>query len=137
MKSKNYLYIIGLSVMTIGGVSCNKYLDRLPLDTITSEAFFENATQVEQALTGVYNAFGARTVSPGLNNPTPYYSKMDLYTELGLERGLNGTIGSGAYNPTNGAKSKECDGSCRICEGRRGSEGIEGFGLLAPDSVLG
>jgi starch-binding outer membrane protein, SusD/RagB family len=101
MKNKNIIAFC-IAFMAIGGVSCDKYLNRLPLDTITSEAFFENATQVDQALTGVYNAFGVRTVSPGFNNPTPYYSKMDLYTELGLERGLNGTIGSGAYAPTSG-----------------------------------
>ncbi len=102
MNYKNNLIAFGISVIAVGAVSCNKYLDRLPLDTITSEAFYENATQVDQALTGVYNAYGVRTVSPGFGNPTPYYSKMDLYTELGLERGLNGTIGSGAYNPTSG-----------------------------------
>lgn len=100
---KNKIVIgIALAVLVVAGASCKKYLNRLPLDTITSEAFFENATQVDQALTGVYNAFGVRTVSPGFNNPTPYYSKMDLYTEIGLERGLNGTIGSGAYSPTSG-----------------------------------
>lgn len=100
---KNKIFIaFGIAAMALAGVSCNKYLNRLPLDTITSEAFFENETQVNQALTGVYNAFGVRTVSPGFQNPTPYYAKMDLYTEIGLERGLNGTIGSGAYAPTSG-----------------------------------
>jgi starch-binding outer membrane protein, SusD/RagB family len=103
MNYKNILIVFGLAVITVGTTSCKKYLDRLPLDTITSEAFFENATQVNQALTGVYNAYGVRTVSPGFGNPTTYYSKMDLYTEIGLERGLNGTIGSGAYNPSNGS----------------------------------
>ncbi len=102
MKHINKHTFIILLITTIGISSCKKYLDRTPLDTITSEAFYSNANEVEQALTGVYNAFGARTVSPGYNNPTPYYSKLDLYTEIGLERALNGTIGSGAYNATNG-----------------------------------
>ncbi len=83
--------------------SCNKYLDKQPLSEITSEAFFETPAQINQALTGVYNAFGARTVSPGFTNPTTYYSKMDLYTEIGLERGIGGTIGSGVYSATNGS----------------------------------
>lgn len=91
-----------LFIFLITTFSCKKYLDKQPLDAITSEDFYQTAAQINQALTGVYNAYGARTVSPGLNNPTPYYSKMDLYTEIGLERGLNGTIGSGAYNTTNG-----------------------------------
>jgi hypothetical protein len=102
MNYTNKIIAFGILLIAIAAASCNKYLDRLPLDTITSEAFFENATQVDQALTGVYNAYGVRTVSPGFGNPTPYYSKMDLYTEIGLERGLNGTIGSGAYSPASG-----------------------------------
>jgi hypothetical protein len=102
MNFKKYILVTGAAAVVLGAASCKKYLDRLPLDTITSEAFYQNATQVEQGLTGVYNAYGARTISPGFGNPTPYYAKMDLFTEIGLERGLNGTIGSGAYNPTTG-----------------------------------
>jgi len=90
------------AALLLGSSSCKKYLDRRPLDTITTEAFFENGSQIQQALTGVYNAYGARTISPGYSNPTTYYAKMDLFTEIGLERGLNGTIGSGAYNTSNG-----------------------------------
>jgi hypothetical protein len=102
MNYKKYILIPSVTVLFFGAVSCKKYLDKAPLDTITSEAFYTNATQVDQALTGIYSAYGARTMSPGFGNPTSYYSKMDLYTEIGLERGLNGTIGSGAYNPTDG-----------------------------------
>ena len=83
--------------------SCEKYLDRNPESAITQRDFYSNGQQVQQALTGVYNAIGARTISPGFNNPTTYYSKLDLFTEIGLERGLSGTIGSGAYNATNGS----------------------------------
>ena len=100
MKYRKYILIASVTTFLVGATSCKKYLDKLPLDTITTEAFYSDATQVNQALTGVYNAFGARTVSPGYGNPTPYYAKMDLFTEIGLERGLNGTIGSGAYSPT-------------------------------------
>ncbi|MCU0323015.1 MAG: RagB/SusD family nutrient uptake outer membrane protein, partial [Chitinophagaceae bacterium] len=106
MNFKKYLIIPSIAALVVGSASCKKYLDKLPLDSITSEAFYSNGTQVEQALTGVYSAYGARTISPGFANPTTYYSKMDLYTEIGLERGLNGTIGSGAYNPTNGTVSE-------------------------------
>jgi hypothetical protein len=82
--------------------SCEKYLDRNPESAITQRDFYSNRQQVQQALTGVYNAIGARTISPGFNNPTTYYSKLDLYTEIGMERGLSGTIASGAYNAANG-----------------------------------
>ncbi len=101
MKQHKLLMVSGVAALLLGATSCKKYLDRRPLDTITTEAFFENGTQVQQALTGVYSAYGARTISPGYSNPTTYYAKMDLYTEIGLERGLNGTIGSGAYNTAN------------------------------------
>lgn len=102
MNHKKYFIVLGISVAMLGTTSCKKYLDREPLDTITSESFYTNATQVQQALTGVYSSYGARTISPGLSNPTTYFAKMDLHTELGLERGLNATIGSGAYNPLDG-----------------------------------
>ncbi len=102
MNYRKYLMITGFAATLIGATSCKKYLNKLPLDTITSEAFYTTSTQVQQALTGIYSAYGARTISPGFGNPTTYYAKMDLHTELGLERGLNGTIGSGAYNPSDG-----------------------------------
>jgi starch-binding outer membrane protein, SusD/RagB family len=106
MKRNIKYSFLAITMLSFGLVSCNKYLDKAPLSSITSEAFYSNAQEVDQALTGVYSAFGARTVSPGFSNPTTYYSKMDLYTEIGLERGLNGTIASGAYNSTNGTVSE-------------------------------
>ncbi len=102
MKKNRIYSFVAVLCMVTSLISCKKYLDRTPLSDITSDAFFSNATEVQQALVGVYSAAGARTISPGFSNPTPYYAKMDLYTEIGLERGLNGTIGSGAYNTTNG-----------------------------------
>jgi starch-binding outer membrane protein, SusD/RagB family len=102
MNYRKYIMITGVATVLLGASSCKKYLNKLPLDTITSEAFYTTGTQVQQALTGVYSAYGARTISPGFANPTTYYAKMDLHTEIGLERGLNGTIGSGAYNPSDG-----------------------------------
>ena len=102
MNYRKYLMLTGFAAVLIGASSCKKYLNKLPLDTITSEAFYTTPTQVQQALTGVYSAYGARTISPGFGNPTTYFAKMDLHTEIGLERGLNGTIGSGAYNPSDG-----------------------------------
>lgn len=106
MKNKflpGSILLLALAILLPG---CKKYLDRNPLSTFSQADFYNNPAQVQQALTGVYNAFGARTVSPGFNNPTPYYSKMDLFTELGHERGLNQTIASGAYSSTNGTVSE-------------------------------
>lgn len=100
---KIYKYLIAsLAISSLGITGCNKYLDKEPLSSITQRDFYSNAAEVNAALNGVYNAIGARTISPGFGNPTPYYAKMDLYTELGLERGLSGTIASGTYDVTNG-----------------------------------
>jgi hypothetical protein len=41
---------------------------------------------------------------------------MDLYTELGLERGLNGTIASGAYDATNGTVSELWTGFFQVVQ---------------------
>ncbi len=96
----NHKFILFVFILC-GSLSCKKYLDRTPQSAFTQNDYYSNAEQVQQALTGVYNAMGARTVSPGFSNPTPYYAKIDLFTEIGLERGLNGTIGSGTYDPNN------------------------------------
>lgn len=106
MKNKIISQTLVILLVFIGIVSCNKYIDKTPLSADTQANFYTNADQVQQALTGVYNAFGARSVSPGFSNPTPYYAKFDLYTEIGLERGLSGTIASGSYDPTNGSISE-------------------------------
>lgn len=96
----NRIWILALLIGSFS--SCKKYLDRNPLSADTQRNFYSTEAQVQQALTGVYNAVGARTISPGFNNPTTYYAKMDLYTEIGIERSLSGTIGSGSYGTTDG-----------------------------------
>jgi hypothetical protein len=94
---------MALALIAISFSACKKYLDRSPLSAVTQRDFYKDAAQVQQGLVGVYNAIGARTMSPGFNNPTTYYAKLDLYTELGIERALSGTIGSGSYDANNGA----------------------------------
>jgi starch-binding outer membrane protein, SusD/RagB family len=102
MKNNLRYSWIAVVVIIIAGSSCKKYLERDPLSSVSQRDFYSDAQQVQQALTGVYNAIGARTISPGFSNPTTYYAKLDLFTELGIERALSGTIGSGSYDATNG-----------------------------------
>jgi starch-binding outer membrane protein, SusD/RagB family len=102
MKNINKLKVTVIALLALSITSCKKYLNKLPLSEATQAEYYSNAEQVEQGLIGVYNAMGARTVSPGFSNPTTYYSKFDLFTEIGMERGLTGTIGSGSYDATNG-----------------------------------
>jgi len=106
MKNKIFYSLTLLAFMASGISSCEKYIDRNPLSAISQRDFYSNGEQVQQALTGVYNAVGARTISPGFGNPTPYYAKMDLHTEIGMERGLSGTIGSGSYGTTDGTTAE-------------------------------
>jgi starch-binding outer membrane protein, SusD/RagB family len=101
MKNINRYKFVLFVFILCASISCKKYLDRTPQSAFTQNDYYSNAEQVQQALTGVYNAMGARTISPGFSNPTPYYAKMDLFTEIGIERGLNGTIGSGTYDANN------------------------------------
>jgi len=103
MKILSRYYILGVLAVSTALGSCQKYLDRQPLSSFSQADFYNDANQVQQALTGVYNAIGARTVSPGFNNPTSYYFRLDLYTEIGMERGLSGTFASGAFDATNGS----------------------------------
>lgn len=99
----NFLKISLIAAAIVASFSsCQKYLDRKPLSAITQDDFYQNAQQIQAALTGVYNGIGARTISSGFNNPTPYYARMDCFTELGLERGTSGTIASGTYNSGDG-----------------------------------
>jgi len=112
LKYTSVLLVTGALMLS----SCEKYLDRNPESAITQRDFYSNAQQVQQALTGVYNAIGARAISPGFNNPTTYYSKLDLYTEIGLERGLSGTIGSGAYNAANGSVAELWSGFYQVVQ---------------------
>ncbi len=102
MKNKISYGLFLIAFIALGITSCKKYLDREPLSDNTQRDFYSNADQVQLALSGVYNAIGFRTVSPGYSNPTSYYAKFDLYTEIGMERNLSNTIASGAYDPTNG-----------------------------------
>lgn len=47
-------YILVLPIFLFS-LSCEDYLDRLPLDAPSSETYFENETELEMAVTGVYN----------------------------------------------------------------------------------
>jgi len=98
--------IVLIALLATSAISCKKYLDRNPLSAVSQVDFYTNNEQVQQALTGVYNAVGARTISPGFGNPTTYYAKFDLHTEIGMERGLSGTIGAGTYNANDGSTSE-------------------------------
>lgn len=52
-KIIKYIFLIPVLIL---GLSCDdQYLERLPLDAPSSETFFENETELEMAVNGVYN----------------------------------------------------------------------------------
>lgn len=51
---KTYLLMLMAWVMTLGFVSCNKFLDVKPEDRFLSDAVFENEASVNNALNGIY-----------------------------------------------------------------------------------
>lgn len=116
MKHNNINRVVLFLFFAVALGSCKKYLDRNPLSANSQADFYNDAAQVQQALTGVYNAIGARTISPGYSNPTTYYSKFDLFTEIGIERNLSGTIGSGAYDATNGTVAEIWGGFYQVVQ---------------------
>ena len=116
MKKLAIYWLSLCSVLIIGTTSCKKYLDREPLSDNTQRDFYSNAEQIQLALTGVYSAIGFRTISPGYSNPTSYYAKFDLFTEIGIERNLSNTIGSGAYDATNGTVAEVWGGFYQVIQ---------------------
>lgn len=54
MKTNKLYIVLVIALMTIGGVSCTGFLDRAPLDQMSSETFWQTEADVEMALTGCY-----------------------------------------------------------------------------------
>ncbi|MCL6523838.1 MAG: RagB/SusD family nutrient uptake outer membrane protein [Thermoflavifilum sp.] len=89
---KTTLYAIA-SILILS--SCNKYLDKQPLDQPVTTNYYVNQDQIFQGLTGVYNS---TYWTVGLNIPIQVL--YDLYTEIGVERYPG--IASGSFDATNG-----------------------------------
>lgn len=96
---KNLISYFTLIVLTIITVSCNdEYLDRLPLDSPSSETFFANETELEMAVTGVYNRLMYKTQG------AVWFLTFDFASDDGWDR--NGSalqaLGRGEQNADNG-----------------------------------
>lgn len=63
-------------------MGCQKFLDRQPLDSISSSNFLTNETEINLGLTGVYNA--AQWNYGGSN--TPLLKRIESVTDVGLAR---------------------------------------------------
>lgn len=55
---KRYIYTIALGILLF---SCHDVLDVTPYSTLTTDSFYQNASDVEIAVTGVYDALGDKS----------------------------------------------------------------------------
>src|SRR5690606_27980501 len=96
MRNKLCIYIMVVSCMI--SVSCNKeYLERFPLDSPSNETFLTNETELEMAVTGVYNALWYSY------SGTPFSLVFDYASDIAWERNTNDlqVLGMGLINPNN------------------------------------
>lgn len=83
IMKKNILTILTVtSVIALG--SCNKFLDRKPLDASASSTFLSNQSEMEQGLVGTYAS--AMWVFP---NNTPLLFAVEASTDIAMKRGGN------------------------------------------------
>lgn len=90
-------YILIIPVLLIS-LSCEDYLERFPLDVPSSATFFENATELEMAVNGVYNRLWYWPAG------IAWFLAFDFASDDGWDR--NGStlqaLGRGEQNPDNG-----------------------------------
>jgi hypothetical protein len=76
--------IIFLAISAVTLMSCQKFLDRKPLDASSSSTFLSNQSEMEQGLIGTYAS--AMWVFP---NNTPLHFAVEASTDLAMKRGGN------------------------------------------------
>ena len=54
MKTNKFIQYIACGLLTMGVVSCNDFLDREPLSTVSPEGYFVNETQLQSYLNNLY-----------------------------------------------------------------------------------
>ena len=77
---KKFIYLI-LSAAAISFSSCEKFLDRKPLDASSATTFLSNQAEIEQGLNGVY----ASAMWNLLNN-TPLLFAIESSTDMAIKR---------------------------------------------------
>ncbi|GAB3219914.1 RagB/SusD family nutrient uptake outer membrane protein [Algoriphagus aestuariicola] len=91
-------YICAVSLLLFTQACNDEYLDRLPLDSPSSETFFANETELEMAVTGVYNRLWYSTQG------AVWFLSFDFASDDGWDR--NGSalqaLGRGEQNADNG-----------------------------------
>ncbi|WP_082632354.1 RagB/SusD family nutrient uptake outer membrane protein [Algoriphagus resistens] len=91
-------YICTVSLLVFFQSCDDQYLDRLPLDSPSSETFFANETELEMAVTGVYNRLWYKPEN------AVWFLSFDFASDDGWERNGNAlqALGRGEQNADNG-----------------------------------
>lgn len=95
---KRLIKIFTILPLLIMSVACEDYLDRAPLDVPSDDTFFANETELEMAVTGVYNRLWYNTTE-GI----PYMLSFDFASDDGWDRngGALQALGRGEQNSDN------------------------------------
>jgi len=95
---KRLIKIFSLIPLFLLTASCQEYLDRAPLDVPSDDTFFANETELEMAVTGVYNRLWFNTTE-GM----PYMFSFDFASDDGWDRngGALQALGRGEQNSDN------------------------------------
>lgn len=88
MKMNKKIFKMVLFSVIVGFTSCEDYLDKQPLSTPTTASFLTNETEVNVALTGVYQSIYWNTSS------LPYQYVFDFWTDIALERSPGNAAGT-------------------------------------------
>lgn len=81
-KNKHMKKLIFILLATVALAGCQKFLDRQPLDSISSSNFLTNEVEINLGLTGVYNA---AQWNYGTTN-TPLLKRIESSTDMGMSR---------------------------------------------------
>ena len=95
---KRLIKIFTILPLLITVAACEDYLDRAPLDVPSDDTFFANETELEMAVTGVYNRLWYNTTE-GI----PYMLSFDFASDDGWDRngGALQALGRGEQNSDN------------------------------------
>lgn len=98
MKFRKYILF---AVLCFGNLSCEEYLERLPLDNPSDETFLRTEAELDLAVTGAYNTLwydGSGDVTG------PFFPMLDAASDIGWDRNTSAlqNLGLGIANADNG-----------------------------------
>ncbi|WP_175632376.1 RagB/SusD family nutrient uptake outer membrane protein [Pedobacter ghigonis] len=71
---KKITYIIFIAIMSVGALSCKKFLNVTPIDNLSGNNYWQNEADVEKFVNGIYIKLRGRI----LNNGSTFYTFADL-----------------------------------------------------------